>query len=238
MDWLAGWLAGCDAIGMFTNTAGLPAIPMSAAIDASTVAAYAAPLREYLVTDGFTPDVVESVLTEPYQWPSTLARFREVWNAHVETRDAAPVEAVETGASYADRESVAAAMATLRRREADALADRDRYRTLLASAPTTLDELKRSPLWQDLAREAAEAAVEEGFCGEYDRMARAIGLPDRDDVLGSRQYSRSYLVTIRVNESTEMEWGDGAPSSYVELDLDSVDWELEDTPRYVEWDED
>lgn len=143
-----------------------------------------------------------------------------------------------------ERTAQAQALATMRRREADAIADRDRYRAMVASqGPTTLDELKRHPLWQDLAREAAEAAVEEGFCGEYDRMARAIGLPDRDDVLGSRSYSRSFTVTLTITQSAEQEWGDGSPSSYVDqYDLQSLIDDADnvevDAPSYVEWDED
>lgn len=178
----------------------------------------------------------------PLQSIGTHTADAEAFLAWVAAQDA-PAAAV----AEEERTAQAQALATMRRREADAIADRDRYRAALANAqaaqgPTTLADLKRHPLWQELAREAAEAAVEEGFCSEYDRMANAIGLPNRDDVLGSRTWSREITVTITISQSDETEWGD-RPDSYVDRYtlLDSIgngDYSVETFPSYVDWTED
>jgi hypothetical protein len=148
------------------------------------------------------------------------------------TLSLADFQTLEEGA---DRTATGQALATMRRREADAKRDaarllqekRDleaqieamRQAPSVPTGPTTLQELKRHYLWTELATEAAYAADEAGFCSEYDRMAGLIGLPDRDDVMPTRSFTRTVTFTVTVTEEYEEESrGDGAPSEYVDVD--------------------
>ncbi len=61
---------------------------------------------------------------------------------------------------------------------------------------------------------AARAADEENFCGEYDRLAEALGVPTRDDLREAGELDSTYtvrtLVTIEVNLEVETSSEDAA----------------------------
>ncbi len=130
------------------------------------------------------------------------------------------------------RTAQAQALATMRRREADALADRDRYRAEMVALRGALgghvdyDSLVAA-VERDVAIRAARIAIAEGYCREYDRIAEGANLPDRDDLRSDLEEEREILVTFRLTVSAMP--GD-------DVDSDDVSSAIDDAVRWGNYD--
>lgn len=78
----------------------------------------------------------------------------------------------------------------------------------------------RSDDLRTVAYKAARIATSAGYCSEYDRIASAVGLPDRDELF-TREYEHTVEVTFTVTVTT------------TSTDSDGPDWSTEDAVQVV-----
>lgn len=107
------------------------------------------------------------------------------------------------------REAQARAIAIMRAREERTLAEAAQLRARVDELTTALQRERSSDIDKDDPRvrhlwvTAAETARDEGFCPEYDRLARSMGIPDRNELLSRHwdvevEVTMTYMVSVCV----------------------------------------